>query len=164
VFFEQETTGTRKVALRTAITLGEGGVITPYLNLCKFGLGGKHGNGKQMYTWVHVGDVAGMIDWLLGKKDAEGVYNCAAPNAVTNADFLKILRKVTGHHSGLPAYSWMLETGAFFIGTETELMLKSRWVYPTRAINEGFQFKYKYLEDALAQIINKLPRSKYHLF
>lgn len=163
-FFEQGTPGTRKIALRTAITLGEGGVITPYLNLCKFGLGGKQGNGKQMYTWVHIEDVARMIDWLVEKKGEDCVYNCAAPNAVTNAVFMKTLREVTGHHLGLPASGWMLEAGAFLIGTETELMLKSRWVNPAKATIEGFEFKYKFLKDALAEIVKKMPRRKYHFF
>jgi uncharacterized protein len=63
-FFEQQTLDTRKIALRTAITLGKGGVITPYVNLCRFGLGGKQGNGRQMYSWVHAEDIARMIEWL----------------------------------------------------------------------------------------------------
>ncbi|MGC4037152.1 MAG: DUF1731 domain-containing protein [Chitinophagaceae bacterium] len=163
-FFEELTPGTRKIALRTAITLGEGGVITPYFNLCKLGLGGKHGSGKQMYTWVHIEDVARMIEWLFEKKDAHGIYNCAAPNAVTNTDFMRTMRKTTGHRIGLPAFSWMLEFGAFLIGTETELMLKSRWVIPAKAIKEGFDFKYKNLDDALHDIVNNTARNKYHLF
>ena len=69
--------------MRTAITLGEGGVITPYLNLCKFGLGGKHGNGRQMFSWIHIEDVARMIEWIFEQEDAEGIYNCVAPNAVS---------------------------------------------------------------------------------
>lgn len=163
-FFDQETPGTRKIALRTAITLGKGGVITPYLNLCKFGLGGKHGNGKQMYSWVHVEDVARMMEWLYDKKEATGVYNCVSPHAVTNSDFLKTVRQVTHHKIGLPAPTWMLEAGAWLIGTETELMLKSRWVVPARALKEGFTFKYPYLENALEEIVSALPRRSYHLF
>jgi NAD dependent epimerase/dehydratase family enzyme len=84
VFFEQETPGTRKVALRTAITLGKAGVITPYLNLCKYGLCGKQGNGKQIFSCVHVEDVARMMEWLSDNEKATGVYNCVAPNAVSN--------------------------------------------------------------------------------
>ena len=41
---------------------------------------------------------------------------------------MKTLRKATGHVFGLPAYTWMLKLGAPVIGTETELVLKSRWV------------------------------------
>lgn len=163
-FFEQQTNGTRKLALRTAITLGKGGVITPYLNLCKFALGGKHGNGKQMFSWVHAEDLARMIEWLFENEKAEGVYNCVAPNAVSNYSFMKTLRQVTGHKIGLPATTWMLEAGAFLIGTETELMLKSRWVIPARAMQEGFTFKYPMLKSALKEIVAGLRRKKYHLF
>ncbi len=163
-FFEEQTPLTRKIALRTAITLGKGGVITPYLNLCKFGLGGKHGNGRQMFSWVHIEDVAGMIEWLFENKMAEGVYNCVAPNVVSNFSFMKTLRQITGHKIGLPASVLLLETGAFLIGTETELMLKSRWVVATKAMREGFEFKYKLLDEALKEIISSLSRRQYHLF
>lgn len=163
-FFEQSAPSTVKIALRTAITLGEGGVITPYLNLCKFGLGGKHGNGKQMFSWVHIEDVARMIEWLFDNQKTGGTYNCVAPNAVSNHSFMKTLRRLTCHSFGLPTPAWMLELGAFVIGTETELILKSRWVLPSKAVNENFVFKYKFLEDALQNIVSGLPRRKYHLF
>lgn len=163
-FFEQSTPATRKIALRTAITLDKGGVITPYLNLCKFGLGGKHGSGKQMFSWVHAEDLALMIEWLYENKKAGGIYNCVAPNVVSNYSFMKTLRSVTGHKIGLPATTWMLEAGAFVIGTETELMLKSRWVIPARAMQEGFVFNHPILKKALLEIISALPRKKYRLF
>jgi uncharacterized protein len=163
-FFDENTPLTRKVALRTAITLGAGGVIIPYLNLCKFGLGGKHGTGKQMFSWVHIEDVARMIEWIFEHETAEGFYNCVAPNAVSNSSFMKGLRQVTANRFGLPSPAFLFEAGAFMIGTETELILKSRWVLPTKAMSEGFQFKYDSVEDALKDIISSLPRSKYHLF
>lgn len=163
-FFSQRTPFTRKVALRTAVTLGQGGVMSPYLNLLKAGLGGKHGTGKQMYSWVHMEDVCRMIEWLWENKELEGVFNCAAPNPVTNEQFMSELRKVTGHRVGLPAPAWLLELGAWLIRTETELMLKSRWVVPSRAIKEGFTFKYETLNKAFADIISEMPRKKYHLF
>jgi NAD dependent epimerase/dehydratase family enzyme len=158
-FVEQQTIHTRKIALRTAITLGKGGVITPYLNLCKSGLGG-----KQMLSWVHVEDLARMIEWLYENKKSEGIYNCVAPNVVSNYSFMKTLRQVTGYKIGLPVTTWMLEAGAFMIGTETELMLKSRWVIPARALQEGFVFKYPILKSALKEIISELTGEIYHLF
>jgi len=51
------------------------------------------------------------------------------------------LRKRTGHTIGLPAPAWLLEAGAALTGTETELILKSRWAKPARLMAEGFQFK-----------------------
>lgn len=117
-----------------------------------------------MFSWVHEEDVARMIEWLFENKSTEGVYNCVAPNAVSNYSFMKTLRQVTGHKFGLPASAWMLEAGALLIGTETELMLKSRWAIPARAMKEGFTFKYPLLKDAFMQIVEDMPRSKYHLF
>lgn len=163
-FFEQRTPFTRKVALRMAITLGPGGVMVPYFNLLKFGLGGKQGSGKQMYSWVHIQDVCRCIGFMYEHKELEGVYNLSSPNPVTNEVFMKTLRKVTGHVMGLPAYEWMLKIGALIIGTEPELILKSRWVLPTKLTEAGFKFSHPFLMEALADIIQKVLSHKYHLF
>jgi len=74
------------------------------------------------------------------------------------------LRRITGNKIGLPAYKWMLEAGSALIGTETELILKSRWVYPARLLQSGFLFKYNALEQALTEIVRQTPRRKYRLF
>lgn len=163
-FFEQRTPFTRKVALRMAITLGAGGVMNPYFNLLKFGLGGRQGSGKQMYSWVHVEDTRRMIEWIYDHKEMEGVYNCSSPGAVSNEEFMQTLRQITGHQIGLPAYRWMLKIGSLLIGTETELVLKSRWVLPSKILLTGFRFKYPVLKYALRDIIAQTPRRKYHLF
>jgi uncharacterized protein (TIGR01777 family) len=162
--FKQSTPFTRKVALRMAIVLGKGGVMIPYLNLCKLGLGGKQGHGKQMFSWIHATDVCRMIEFLWQQKEMEGVYNAAAPNPVTNNAFMKTLRNVSGNKLGLPAFEWMLKIGAIMIGTETELLLKSRWVLPTKMTEAGFQFTYPNLEAAFTNIIEQMPRKSYHLF
>ena len=162
-FYQEQTPDTRKVALRMAITLGPGGILLPYFNLLKFGLGGKQASGKQMYSWVHSEDTCRMIEWIHEHEDITGTYNCSSPNPVTNEEFMRILRKVTGTAVGLPAHKWMLQIGAPIIGTELELVLKSRWVIPTKILETGFQFKYPLLEQALNDIISKVPRKQYHL-
>lgn len=163
-FYAQPTPGTRKAALRMAITLGPGGVLIPYFNLLKFGLGGKQGSGKQMYSWVHIEDTCRMIEWIALHENIRSTYNCCSPNPVSNKEFMTVLRRATGHKFGFPAFEWMLKIGAVFIGTETELVLKSRWVLPAKILETGFQFKYPLLEDAFADIIKKIPRKQYHLF
>lgn len=164
VFNEFETPHTRKVIFRMAITLGSGGVLKPYFNLLKFGLGGQQGSGKQMYSWIHIEDTCRIIEWIHEHENLSGTYNCSSPNAVSNKEFMRTLRNVTGHRFGLPAFEWMLKTGALLIGTETELVLKSRWVIPTKLMKSGFQFKYPELSFALKNIISKVPRKQYHLF
>jgi uncharacterized protein len=163
-FFEQRTPFTRKVALRMAIVLGNGGVMVPYFNLLKFALGGRHGSGRQMYSWVHSADVCRMIEWIDEHDETEGTYNCSSPNPVSNSEFMQKLRNATGHAIGLPAYTWMLKIGAVLIGTETELLLKSRWVVPAKMLQAGFQFKYPFLQDAFKEIVSHTPRKRYHLF
>ncbi|NIG53118.1 TIGR01777 family oxidoreductase [Chitinophaga sp. Cy-1792] len=157
---------TRKAILRIGVTLGSepGGVMQPYCNLVKFGLGGQQGNGLQKYTWVHAEDVAGMMAWIAENPTLDGTFNCTSPNPVNNRIFMATLRKAAGHYFGLPAAAWMLAIGARLIGTETELLLKSRWVLPTRALQCGYNFRYPLLEPAIRNILSEMTRSSYHLF
>lgn len=160
-FFGQSTPHTRKINFRMAITLGPGGVLIPYFNLLKFGLGGKQGSGRQMFSWIHIEDTCRMMQWAIENENIRGTFNCCSPNPVTNSEFMKQLRLATGKKFGLPAYTLMLKAGAMVIGTETELVLKSRWVVPTKILESGFPFKYPLLPDALADIISKVPRKQY---
>jgi len=163
-FYEQQVQDTRQIALRMAITLGPGGILIPYFNLLKFGLGGRQGNGRQMYSWIHIEDTCRMIEWIFEHPEIKGTYNCSSPNPITNNEFMLTLRKVTGYKIGLPASKWMLKIGTSIIGTETELILKSRWVIPAKILKTNFQFNYPNLEDALKNIIYNIPRKQYHLF
>lgn len=149
-FFEASTPETRKVALRVSLVLGKSDGVFPRLrNLVRYGLGGKQGNGKQHVAWVHELDVARITEWVLQHPDHKGIYNCTAPMPVTNKVMMQSLRQSCGARFGLPAPKWLLEIGALLIGTETELVLKSRWVMPQRLINEGYQFKFPLITDAV---------------
>lgn len=153
VFFAQPTLQTRKVALRMAIVLGSQGAMEPLLRICRYGLGGRQGHGRQYFSWVHVADLAAMIEWLLYNPGASGIYNCAAPEPVPNAELMRTLRKLSGARWGLPAPACLLEAGAWLVGTETELLLKSRKVIPARALAEGFRFRYPRIEAALSDLL-----------
>ncbi|CAG9620666.1 TIGR01777 family oxidoreductase [Sutcliffiella rhizosphaerae] len=154
-FFNFELDQTRQVALRIAIVLGKnGGVMTPFTNLVKYGLGGIQGPGTQMFSWVHIEDVSEIIQFIKKRKDLEGVFNCSAPNPIPNKEFMSSLRKKMNRNVGLPSPKWMLELGAIMIRTETELILKSRWVVPERLLKEGFSFKYSTIEKALEDIVS----------
>ena len=147
-----------------AITIGSAGIMTPYFNLLKFGLGGKQGNGKQWYSWIHIEDTCRIIEWMYDHTEMEGVYNLSSPGPVTNNEFMKTLRKTTGHKFGLPAQEWMLRLGAILIGTEPELVLKSRWVLPAKLLATGYKFKYPEIEGAFKDIVAQTKKKKYHLF
>ena len=142
--------GTRKVALRSAMTLSPdpGGVFDTLLGLARHGLGGSAGDGRQFMSWIHYHDFIAAVQWLIDRDDIEGVVNVAAPNPLPNAAFMQGLREACGVRRGLPATKWMLEIGAVFMRTETELILKSRRVVPARLLESGFQFEYPDWQDA----------------
>lgn len=156
-FFDFQLLHTRQIALRMAIVLGEGGgVMEPFVNLVRFGLGGKQGSGKQMFSWLHVEDLFNIILFLQKEKELNGVFNCSAPNPVNNAILMRSLRKTMKASMGLSSPEWMLKMGAVLIGTETELILKSRWVIPDRLTKAGYQFKFPIVDGALEDILKQL--------
>jgi hypothetical protein len=154
-FFSFSLPQTRQVALRMAIVLGKnGGVIKPLKNLVRFGLGGKQGNGNQMFSWIHIEDLLNVILFVQQHHEISGVLNTSAPNPVNNKTLMQLMRKYAGVPVGLPTPTWLLKMGAVLIKTETELVLKSRWVIPERLINAGFEFKYPTMDAALKNILN----------
>ena len=152
-FFGFTLPQTRQVALRMAIVLGnDGGVIKPLKNLVRLGLGGKQGSGRQMFSWIHIEDLFSIISFIQQHNEISGVLNAAAPNPISNKIFMQQLRKHMGVKFGLPAPVWLLKAGAVLIKTETELILKSRWVIPERLSAAGFQFQYPDIDTALQKI------------
>lgn len=153
-FFEKPGENTRKIALRTAITIGKnGGVMKPYVNLVKYGLGGKQGTGRQMFSWIHIEDLFRIIQFIMTDKDMDGICNCAAPNPVTNKVFMREVRNILTPLIYLPSPKLFLRAGAYLINTETELVLKSRWVVPKKLLDKGFVFKYPTITSALKNVL-----------
>jgi len=155
IFMRPTKVPTRKIALRMAMVIGKGdSVLKRLVNLAKCGLGGKQGDGKQYVTWIHEEDVASIMEWLLTHEDMSGAINCTAPGPIPNAQMMHLIQKACGVKIGLPAPKWLLEFGALIIGTETELLLKSRWVMPTILLDSGYVFKYPTFEKALGNLLN----------
>ena len=158
-FFASSTPATRKIALRMGIVLGRtDGVFPRLMNLVRAGFGGKQGNGSQMISWVHEQDAARVIEWLI-ENQLEGIINCTAPGAINNNEFMKILRKSYGIPFGLPMPYWLLELGAMIIGTETELIIKSRWVQPQRLLDGGYKFMFTGASHAIHDILSLSRKS-----
>ena len=157
-FFAHPRAGVRQVALRMAIVLGDGSALTPLVLLTRFGFGGSQFGGKtkgarQRFSWVHIKDLYRAIEFLAAGPDIGDTVNVSSPNPVENRELMATLRRVLGVRFGIPLFGWMLETGAFAIRTESELLLKSRWVVPTRLLAAGFEFDFPQLEGALRDIL-----------
>jgi uncharacterized protein (TIGR01777 family) len=141
---EAVTPATRKVKLRSAMVMSpdRGGVFDTLLALVRRGLGGRSGDGRQYVSWIHHVDFVHAILWLVEREHLTGAVNLAAPEPLPNAEFMRALRQAWGARFGLPATDRMLEVGAFFMRTETELVLKSRRVVPGRLLDDGFRFEH----------------------
>jgi uncharacterized protein len=160
-FFAANTPRTRKIALRSAMVMsGErGGTFDLLLRLVRRGLGGTCGSGKQFVSWIHEDDFVRALDYLIEHEEVEGPINVASPNPLPNEDFMRILRQSWGTRVGLPASKWMLEIGAFFLRTETELILKSRRVVPGFLLTGGFEFQFPEWHHAAEDLVQKWRRS-----
>ena len=156
-FFKANTPRTRKVAMRSAITFSPvpGNAFGVLSNLVRTGLGGKQGNGRQRVSWIHEDDFARAVEFLIAREDLEGPVNIASPNPERNREFMEILREAWEIPNGLPAPAPLLELGALLMRTETELVLKSRFVIPTRLIDAGFTFDFPYWARAAEDLVAK---------
>jgi len=152
-FYNLTLPNTRKVSLRMSIVLGQNeGALPKYKQITKLGLGGCQGNGKQLVSWVHIEDVCSSISFLIDNKHITGPVNITSPHIVENRTFMFSLRQHLGMSWGLPQPKLLLDLGAFFLRTETELLMKSRNVYPEKLLDNGFQFKYSDLDSAFKHL------------
>ena len=155
IFLDLPLTNTKKIILRTGIVLGKRDEVMPKLiNLARFGLGGSIGNGEQYVSWIHEQDFARITEWVADHAKNNSVYNVTAPGAIKNKELMRIIRKTYGIGFGISTPQSLLELGASIIGTETELVLKSRWVYPKKLIESGFSFQFPEADFAIRDIMS----------
>jgi NAD dependent epimerase/dehydratase family enzyme len=129
-----------------------GGIFDTLLRLVRRGLGGRAGDGRQYVSWIHHEDFVAAVRLLIERDDVSGAVNLASPHPLPNAEFMRVLREAAGVRIGLPAARWMLEIGAVFMRTETELILKSRRVVPGRLLDLGFRFRYPHWAEAAREL------------
>ena len=136
-----------------------GGIFDVMLGLVRKGLGGTAGSGRQYVSWIHDRDFVSAVEFLLEHGELEGPVNLASPNPLPNREFMRILREAWGAPIGLPATRWMLEIGAVFMRTETELILKSRRVVPRRLTDAGFRFDFPHWDAASRDLVRRWRQS-----
>ena len=160
-FFSASSPGVRKVALRSAMTMSpdRGGIFDVLLRLVRFGLGGASGSGQQFVSWIHEADFVAAIEYLIAHDELDGAVNVSSPGPLPNREFMRALRQAWGTRIGLPATAVMLETGAVFLRTETELILKSRRVIPGRLLESGFQFRFPEWPAAASDLVAQWRKS-----
>ena len=160
-FAAANTPRTRKITLRSSMTMSPdpGGVFSVLSALVRRGLGGTQGPGNQYVSWIHDADYCRAIDHLIQHPEitdqTNGIVNLTAPNPLPNRDFMRELRRAWHVPIGLPAATPMLEIGAILLRTETELILKSRRIFPAVLLNSGFTFQFPAWPEAAADLVTR---------
>ena len=144
--------GMRHIIFRTGLVLdGNEGALQYFKLQHALFVGGKMGSGKQYYSWIHLEDEAAALQFLIENQQASGAYNLTAPNPVTNAEFSKILGRVMKRPSYFPVPAFLLR---LVLGEVSMVVLEGQRVIPDRLLNEGFEFQYANLENALQDVLN----------
>ncbi|MFM7115840.1 MAG: epimerase [Planctomycetota bacterium] len=151
----------RAVVLRTGFVIGRdrgagNGALQTLGWLARFGLGGRVGKGTQGMSWIHELDMNRLFVQGLTDPQMRGVYIASGPNPVSQAEFMRHLRKAVGMPIGLPAFEWMVRLGApLLLRTDPELALYGRYVRSRRLSEEGFEFRFPELPAALKDIYQR---------
>jgi len=152
-FATHPTPQTRRVSLRISFVLGrDGGALSMLSKLTRCFLGGTVGSGRQYISWIHIDDLVRLAVRAIEDESMTGTYNVATPNPMTNAQFMRELRRA--HHRPWcpPTPAPLVRLGCFAMRTEPVLALTGRRVLPKRLMEIGFEFRQPHLRAALAQI------------
>ncbi|HJT17721.1 MAG TPA: TIGR01777 family oxidoreductase [Thermoanaerobaculia bacterium] len=139
----------RVVVFRFGVVLARGGGALPQMMLpFRFGAGGPTGSGQQWISWIDRQDVVRAIEWPVDNPDVRGTYNITSPEPVRNRHFAHALGRAMHRPSFMPAPAFALR---LVLGEMAdEMLLTGQRVVPSRALREGFTFRYPTLESSLA--------------
>jgi len=160
--YETPTPRTRKIPLRISILFSArpGTVFAIMSRLVRVGLGGTQGSGRQYVSWIHEADFAHAVEFLVDHEEIEGPVNLAAPNPLPNREFMAAFREAWQMPNGIWAPTPAIEIGAFFMRTESELVLKSRRVVPGKLLDAGFEFEFPEWPEAAADLVRRWKQDR----
>lgn len=144
---------TRVCTVRTGVVLSsQGGALKKMLPAYKLGLGGPIGSGTQMFSWIHLADMVGLLEHLLMNQECQGAYNATAPHPVTNRAFSETLARVLHrpHLFKVPAFA--LKLG---LGEAASMLLTGQKVVPQKLLDAGFRFRYGTVSEALMACVSR---------
>lgn len=150
VFNAANLPATRKITLRIGFVLGrDGGALPVLARLAKLFLGGAAGGGRQYISWIHLADLVQMFVAAVQNEELSGTFNAVAPNSVTNAEFMRELRRTLHRPWSPPAPEFAVRLGAWLMGSEPSLALVSQRCAPKRFQESGFEYSFPQLAPAL---------------
>lgn len=141
--------GVRLVCARLGIVLGKAGALPLMALPYKLGIGGTVGSGKQWLSWVHVEDVAGLIQWAIEKEEIVGPLNLTAPEPKEMEAFGRTIGQVLRRPHWLPVPSFAMK---LLLGEMSSMLLSGQRAFPEKALRAGYTFQFPELNTALKEV------------
>ncbi len=144
--------GVRTTSLRLGVVFaGEGGALSQMAAVFRAGLGGRLGNGRQWFPWIHIEDVVALVCAALEDSRWSGPVNAVSPGIVTNGELTRTLGQLLHRPTLIPVPAAALRLG---LGELAGQLLGSRRVVPHAALDRGFRFAYPELAPALREALD----------
>jgi len=116
-----------------------------------FYVGATIGKGTQIFPWIHIDDMAGIILHVIDNQNTEGRYNAVSPNAVTNKEFTQAFSKYLKRPIMWSVPAWLVKA---VVGEErSSILLKGQLVRPRRTVEAGYKFQYPEIDGAMADLV-----------
>jgi len=144
----------KNIHLRIGVVLSANdGALKKLTPIFKAGIGSAVGNGDQYMSWVHENDLVRMFIHCLESSVESGVYNATSDSPVTNYEFSKTLAKVLKKPFFLPKVPAFVLKVLF--GEMSQLVLVSQRLSNLKIKSTEFEFRFKTIQDALANVYGK---------
>lgn len=144
-----EEKGVKVSICRFGTVLGNGGILKMLYPLFRWYMGGEIGSGRQWFSWIHIEDLYMVFRFLI-ENELEGIFNCTSPNPVTNSEFTGFLSKAVKRPAIFRIPSSILR---LIFGEFADVITGGQRAIPERLIDEGFEFLYPNIEEALGDVL-----------
>jgi uncharacterized protein (TIGR01777 family) len=144
----------RTIIVRTGIVLTKHKGAFEKIKLpIKFGILPIFGDGKQVFSWIHIDDLIAVFMNSITNKNYIGPYNAVAPINNTYLEFnRKIAEVLQKKVITIKIPTFMLR---LIFGELTETLTNGNQIAVEKLSNNGFNFKFKDLDSALSNLLIK---------
>lgn len=145
----------RVVRVRIGIVLArEGGALGKMAQPVRMFAGTRLGHGQQGLSWIHLDDLVGLFLEAARNPAYAGAVNATAPMPTSNETFTRALARCL-HRPLLPVPALLTRTALRDLLGEMgqELLLEGAFVYPRKAQELGFRFRFEELAPALRDLL-----------
>jgi len=147
---EAQKANARVLICRFGVVLGNGGALKKMLLPFKLGLGGRIGDGKQSFSYIHICDLARAYDYLIQNDMLRGVFNFCSPHSTTNEIYTQVLSHTLNRPAIFPLPVFVLKVA---FGEGSTVLTNGQNVYPKKLLDNGFKFKFEYIEEVMADLL-----------